>query len=50
MDRSAFLREFIDRHELGVIATAAPDGAPEADIIEIAVLEDLFLVFNTFSS
>lgn len=37
--------EFMRSHGLGVASTVSPDGAPEAALINIAVTDDLELVF-----
>ena len=38
---------FIRQHQLGVIATASPDGLPEAALLNIAATPDLELIFET---
>ena len=35
---------------IGVMATVAPDGMPEAAVIEFAETEDLELIFDTFTT
>lgn len=52
MDPAA-LRTLIDavrREQRGVLATTAPDGAPEAALVGVAVLEDGTLIVNAPSS
>lgn len=44
------LLEFLRRHRLGVLATTAPDGAPEAAVVGFAVTDALELVFDTLDS
>jgi pyridoxine/pyridoxamine 5'-phosphate oxidase len=44
LDRNTAL-EFIRHHGLAVVATGAPDGAPEAALVNIAVTDDLELIF-----
>src|SRR5579872_4695175 len=41
------LYAFIRQHQLGVIATASPDGLPEAALLNIAATPDLELIFET---
>ncbi len=43
------LVEFVRKHPLGVIASTGPQGQPQAALINIAVLPDLSLVFETTS-
>lgn len=40
--------EFLRKHNLAVIATCHPNGAPEAATIDFAVRDDLEIVFSTF--
>ena len=40
------LRSFIHRHGMGVISTVAPDGAPEAALVEIAATAELEIIFH----
>jgi general stress protein 26 len=49
MTRSQLL-EFLRRHRLGVLATTAPDGTPEAAVVGFAVTDELELVFDTLDS
>jgi len=44
------LYDFISRHKLAVLATAAADGAPQAALVGIAVTPELELVFDTVRS
>jgi pyridoxine/pyridoxamine 5'-phosphate oxidase len=44
------LYDFIARHKLAVLATAAADGAPQAALVGIAVTPELELVFDTLRS
>jgi pyridoxine/pyridoxamine 5'-phosphate oxidase len=44
------LYEFITKHKLAVLATAAADGAPQAALVGIAVTPELELVFDTVRS
>ena len=46
----AELVAFIGRHRLGVLATVAESGAPEAAVVGVAVTADLELVFDTLGS
>jgi uncharacterized pyridoxamine 5'-phosphate oxidase family protein len=39
--------DFLRRHRLAVEATVAPDGAPQAAVIGVAISEKLELVFDT---
>jgi pyridoxine/pyridoxamine 5'-phosphate oxidase len=41
---------FLREHELGVVSTVSPSGAPEAALVGIAVSDDLELVFDTLST
>ena len=41
------LYRFIDKHRLGVLATIAPSGDPQAAVVGIAVTSELELVFDT---
>jgi PPOX class probable F420-dependent enzyme len=43
----AELLAFLRRHRLAVIATVAPDGAPEAALVGFAVTDALEIVFDT---
>lgn len=47
--RKAELSAFARRHRLAVLASAGPDGAPQAALVNIAVRPDLSLVFETTS-
>src|SRR3569833_2744331 len=47
--KKAQLVEFIRKRRLGVITTIGSDGQPQAALINIAVLPDLSLVFETTS-
>jgi pyridoxine/pyridoxamine 5'-phosphate oxidase len=44
------LYDFIARHKLAVLATAAANGAPQAALVGIAVTPELELVFDTVRS
>lgn len=44
------LYDFIARHKLAVLATAAADGAPQAALVGVAVTPELELVFDTVRS
>ncbi len=46
MDRSELLR-FLRSHELAVLASSGPDGAPQAAVVGFAVSDRLELVFDT---
>jgi pyridoxine/pyridoxamine 5'-phosphate oxidase len=46
LDRQVAL-EFIRRHGLGVVATVSPGGAPESALVNLAVSDDLELIFYT---
>jgi pyridoxine/pyridoxamine 5'-phosphate oxidase len=41
---------FLQRHELAVIASVSPSGAPEAALVGIAVTPQLEIVFDTLAS
>jgi PPOX class probable F420-dependent enzyme len=43
----AELVAFLDRHRLGVLASVAADGAPQAAVVGVAVSDGLELVFDT---
>lgn len=45
--KKAQLVDFIRKHRLGVIATIGPQGQPQGALVNIAVLPDLSLVFET---
>lgn len=47
--RKTQLVEFIRKRRLGVITTIGPEGQPQAALVNIAVLPDLSLVFETTS-
>ena len=47
--KKAQLVEFIRKRRLGVITTIGPEGQPQAALINVAVLPDLSLVFETTS-
>ncbi len=46
MERSELLR-FLRGHELAVLASSGPDGAPQAAVVGFAVTDELELVFDT---
>lgn len=50
MDKKKILHEFINKHNLAVIATISAEGKPEAAVIEFSKTDNLELVFDTFSS
>jgi PPOX class probable F420-dependent enzyme len=41
------LLHFLRRHRLAVVATASPDGRPQAAVVGIAVTDQLEIVFDT---
>ncbi len=41
------LLEFIKSHPLAVVSTTSPQGAPEAALVNIAVSDDVEIVFDT---
>ncbi len=47
MNRKNFLYQFISQRKLTVLATVAPDGKPEAAVMEVAVTPELELIFDT---
>jgi pyridoxine/pyridoxamine 5'-phosphate oxidase len=49
MTRSELL-EFLRRHKLGVVATVAADGGPQAAVVGIAATDRLEVVFDTLGS
>jgi len=42
--------EFIKTKKIGVLATIAPDGRPEAAVVEYVATDKLEIIFNTFST
>jgi len=49
MNRAQLL-EFVRRHRYAVQASTAPDGAPQAAVVGIAVTDELEIVFDTLST
>ena len=47
---SADLYEFMAQHRLGVLATIADSGQPQAALMGIAVTRDIEIVFDTIKS
>ena len=43
------IHDYLERHELAVLATASPSGSPEAALIGIAAGPDLSLIFDTLT-
>jgi len=50
LESPAEFGEFVRANPLGVVATAAPDGRPEAALVSFAVLPDGALLFNADST
>ena len=48
-DKKRQLVEFISHHRLATLASLGPDGAPQAALMNIAVTQDLEVVFETTS-
>jgi len=44
------IHDYLERHELAVLATASPSGSPEAALMGIAAGADLALIFDTLTT
>lgn len=44
------IRDFIQTHSIAVISTVAPEGGPEAAVIEFGETDNLELIFDTFTT
>jgi general stress protein 26 len=44
------IHDYLERHDLAVLATASPSGSPEAALMGIAANEDLDLIFDTLTT
>jgi general stress protein 26 len=44
------IHDYLERHDLTVLATASPSGSPEAALMGIAANEDLDLIFDTLTT
>ena len=48
--KKELILNFIKKHTIGVLATATPDGLPEAAVIEFAETDNFELIFDTFTT
>jgi general stress protein 26 len=44
------IQDFLERHDLAVLATASPSGSPEAALMGIAADGDLSVIFDTLTT
>jgi len=49
-EKKGMILNFIKKHTLAVLATTAPNGKPEASVIEFSERDNFELIFDTFST
>ena len=49
-EKKKTILEFINKHDLMVLSTVAPDNMPEAAVVEFVATDNFELVFDTFST